>query len=128
MCGETNKEKFYTFTYKYGNNVGKILRKKIRCIKCENEAASYRKHLKKIDAVNYKGGKCVECGYSKCVDALEFHHTDDSTKEFEISGNNRKPLDFIKSELDKCILLCSNCHKEKHEKMYNQNIINYYID
>ena len=63
--------------------------------------------------VEYKGGKCVRCGYSKCIDALEFHHRDPSKKDFSVSGKTWS-LERLKKEVDKCDLVCSNCHREIH--------------
>jgi DNA-binding CsgD family transcriptional regulator len=68
--------------------------------------------------VEYKGGECVECGYKKCIDALEFHHLDPKEKDFTISGKSWS-LEKLKKEVDKCILVCSNCHKEIHYKIRN---------
>ena len=85
-----------------------------RCRKCSVDAVRKRRNELKIMAVAYKGGKCQnpECGYDKCVDALEFHHL--GNKEFAISSGNTKSWEKIKKEIDKCLLLCSNCHKEVH--------------
>ncbi len=75
-----------------------------------------RIRLKKL-CVDYKGSKCIRCDYNKCLDALEFHHTNPNTKDFNISEKRTKFLtEEIKKELDKCILLCSNCHREEHSK------------
>ena len=65
-------------------------------------------------AVEYKGGKCSNCGYSKCLEALDFHHTEPSEKEFTISSSSKKSWQVIKVELDKCVCLCANCHREVH--------------
>ena len=73
---------------------------------------SWRKRTKK-KLVEYKGGKCECCGYDKCIEALEFHHLDPGKKDFTISGTSRS-FDILKIEADKCILVCSNCHKEIH--------------
>lgn len=55
------------------------------------------------------------CGYSKCIAALDFHHTDPSKKDFGISsGGYTRSFEKIKDELDKCILVCANCHRELH--------------
>ena len=71
----------------------------------------------KQECVDYKGGKCCRCGYKKCLGALEFHHRDPSQKDFAVGSIKKETLtDKIKSELDKCDLLCSNCHKEEHYK------------
>lgn len=66
--------------------------------------------------VDYKGGKCIMCGYDKCIDALEFHHRDPIEKDFTISGKSWS-FERLKSEADKCDLVCSNCHKEIHYKL-----------
>ena len=74
-----------------------------------------RKKLK-IKAVEYKGGKCKICGYNKCYSALSFHHIDSELKDFTISGTSRC-WEKIKKELDKCIVVCNNCHAEIHENL-----------
>lgn len=62
-----------------------------------------------------KKAGCFICGYSKYTGALEFHHIDPSTKSFSIGGNGAgKNLNEILKELAKCVLLCSNCHREVH--------------
>lgn len=69
--------------------------------------------------IAYKGGRCERCGYNKCNRALEFHHMDPSIKEFGISTNINRNIDELKAEVDKCILLCSNCHAEVHDELEN---------
>lgn len=54
------------------------------------------------------------CGYNRCWAALDFHHKDQSQKEFVISGNYTRSWEVLKKELDKCDLICSNCHREIH--------------
>ncbi len=73
------------------------------------------KQLKQM-AIDYKGGSCNTCGYNKCVGALHFHHENPSTKLFSISGKTFS-WKRIQSELDKCLLLCANCHAEAEEKL-----------
>lgn len=69
----------------------------------------------KQELVDYKGGKCQICGYSRCLSALEFHHLDPLSKDFGISSNTRyNNIETLKKEADKCILVCSNCHREIH--------------
>ena len=74
-----------------------------------------RKRLKE-KLVAYKGGKCEVCGYDKCITALEFHHLDPTEKEFGIGGKNVLSFEKCKKEVDKCILVCANCHREIHYK------------
>ena len=60
---------------------------------------------------------CAICGYSECDAALDFHHANPQDKKFRISLSH---IDYkankIINELNKCILLCSNCHREIHDK------------
>jgi hypothetical protein len=75
------------------------------------------RHAIKKQLVKYKGGKCEICGYNKCIGALQFHHIDENEKDFEIAAlYNRGHYDIepIYKEIDKCQLLCANCHAEKH--------------
>ena len=69
---------------------------------------------RKSDAIEYKGGKCYNCGYDKCDAALEFHHTDPSKKEASWNKMRLWGEQRLKDELDKCVLLCANCHREAH--------------
>lgn len=78
-----------------------------------------RLQLKK-KCVTYLGGKCIKCGYCNCVDALDFHHKDPNTKSFSIAdalhavrGLSSK-WEVLQPELDKCEILCRNCHAELH--------------
>lgn len=94
-----------------------------RCKQCRIDAVNKRRAKLKQLAVDYKGGKCEQCGYDKCIAALEFHHLDPLIKEFSISSDGYgKSWEKIKIELDKCDLLCSNCHREKHfeQDYFNQ--------
>ena len=79
--------------------------------------AEYRKNIKK-QCIEYKGGKCILCNYNKCIRALEFHHLNPLEKDYVISGGT-KSFNSLKKELDKCILVCSNCHKEIHDGLYS---------
>ena len=72
---------------------------------------------KKMFAINFYGGKCIKCGYDKCIYALEFHHRDKETKKAKPTYIiMRWSWKRVKEELDKCDLLCSNCHKEQEFK------------
>lgn len=82
-----------------------------RCNSCRMKS---RREATKIRAIQYKGGSCVSCGYSRCAASLTFHHMDPSKKDFQISGNHTRSWITIQRELDKCVLLCRNCHGELH--------------
>lgn len=85
------------------------------CKKCNHKDTIDRQRKNKRLAVEYMGGKCQICGYNKCFGALEFHHKNPEEKSFSISKIKSIKFESQKQELDKCILLCSNCHKETHE-------------
>ena len=88
---------------------------RIRCKKCNVEAVDKRRKKVKQMAIEYKGGCCQECGYDKCVDALEFHHLDPTQKDFGIGTKGyTRSWEKVKIELDKCVMLCANCHREVH--------------
>lgn len=88
--------------------------KRFRCKKCRIDAVNKRRKKLKIMSVEYKGGKCQICSYDKCIEALEFHHKDSNQKDFGVSKGPTYSWVKVKSEIDKCILLCANCHREIH--------------
>ncbi len=71
---------------------------------------------KKMDVVERFGGKCQVCGYDKCINALEFHHLEDK-KESPSYVIMRWSWKRAKKELEKCIMVCANCHREIHYKI-----------
>lgn len=78
-----------------------------------------RRAIKKM-LIDRAGGKCQICGYNKCMRALEFHHKDPTQKDFGISRQLNRNIDDLKAEVDKCILLCSNCHAEEHQRLFEE--------
>ena len=72
----------------------------------------------KIKGIEYKGGKCQRCGYKKSSWSLDFHHVNSKEKAFGIARYSTLSWEKIKKELDKCILICKNCHGELHEEEY----------
>jgi hypothetical protein len=91
------------------------------CKICSNSHAIYRQRKFKINCVEYKGGSCSICGYNKCIGALEFHHKDPTKKDYTIANQRFVKFDDrIKKELDKCILVCANCHREIHGNLIDK--------
>ncbi len=79
------------------------------------KAVDKRRKKIKTMAIAYKGNKCTFCGYDKCAGALEFHHLDPKGKDFGLGQNGlTRSWEKTKNELNKCVLVCSNCHKEIH--------------
>jgi len=63
--------------------------------------------------VSLLGGKCVKCGYSNCISALDFHHENDKEEMLSRLIKDSSKQKVLK-EAKKCILLCANCHRELH--------------
>jgi hypothetical protein len=100
-------DQFYNRRGKIGGSV--------YCKKCTTQQVVERTKKLKQDMVNYKGGCCQLCGYNKYIGALDFHHIDPNQKDFTIAHVRQYKFDdVIKNELDKCLLVCSNCHREIH--------------
>lgn len=84
-----------------------------KCRQCNTDAVTRRRKKIKQMAVEYMGGKCSRCAYDKCIAALEFHHLDPSEKDFALGNKGHtRSWDRVVLELNKCILLCANCHRE----------------
>ncbi len=72
-----------------------------------------RRRNRKRELADAYGGKCIECGYSVCLEALQFHHRDAATKLFSLA-NFSGSYDQMRAEARKCDLLCANCHRIRH--------------
>lgn len=88
---------------------------RVKTISASQSVVDWRRRTKE-KLVIYKGGKCERCEYNKCIDALSFHHLDPSQKDFAISGKSWS-YERLKNEVDKCMMLCSNCHIEVHAEL-----------
>lgn len=115
VCGNCHREI-------HGNLYPKYLLKKV--IKYDYQINKNTDKLRdlKQDFINYKGGKCLHCGYLKYDGALEFHHVNPNEKEFTI-GYSFMKKSYLENlyELDKCIMLCCNCHARIHNEKRLEN-------
>jgi hypothetical protein len=83
-----------------------------------NKKAHYDRNKKTVLKLNMyvcdvkTRGSCVVCG-EKEIFCLDFHHLFD--KDMEIARLvNRGSLIRLKKEIEKCVLLCANCHRKLH--------------
>lgn len=89
-----------------------------RCKECQRDYYNERRKSLKLKALGYKGGVCSMCGLeSEYTEIYDFHHRDPLGKEFAIGTMLAHPWSRIKEELDKCDLLCSNCHRILHSEL-----------
>lgn len=91
---------------------------------CSTCRAAYSRYKNKIYAIELLGGKCKNCNCDD-IRCLEFHHLDPSTKDVDISYLLNCSKKRITAEVEKCILLCANCHAIEHSQD-KQDIIDYY--
>lgn len=90
------------------------------CKQCFNQYCMKRWIDKKIAAIFYLGGKCIRC----CLtlddahhSVFEFHHKNPDTKLFDWKKLRMQSKTTIQTELDKCLLVCANCHRMIHAEL-----------
>lgn len=105
VCGERDKTKL---ALRHGKPCRTI------CKGCDSRRAIDRARRNKLLAIEYKGGRCSVCGYCKNYAALCFHHLDPTKKDPNFDKMKFWGFARIRVELDKCVLVCSNCHVETH--------------
>lgn len=102
------------------NNIPVKFRKKERKY-CGTCTTAIRRYKIKLKALTYLGGKCVECEYDENISCLDFHHINPNDKVHNLGANiiTTKKWVEIERELNKCIILCANCHRKKHSNYNN---------
>jgi hypothetical protein len=91
--------------------------------KSHSEIITKFRQKRKVFLVEYKGGKCEKCG-EKRPWVLTFHHKDPNKKDFSLSKKGTtKSLKRDLEEVDKCVLLCHNCHNDFHHENYLNKIL-----
>jgi len=91
------------------------VRRKAKCLKClqEWERSKFQERIYLIVGGKEKM-KCAICGYDKCTAAIDFHHIDPTTKDHLVSGMKNYSEKKLRTEIEKCIMLCTLCHREHH--------------
>jgi len=100
-CGDTNPANFF---------IGRFT----QCKRCRRSGQNNLTQRYKRELVKYKGGKCEICGYDKCIAALDFHHINPNEKSPNWKRMRAWTTEKVKKEVDKCQLVCRNCHSEIH--------------
>lgn len=80
------------------------------------EAQRTKKRERKLQAIEYLGGVCMDCKQKHHAAVFEFHHRNADEKDADPSKLFLRRWETIQSELDKCDLLCANCHRMRHHK------------
>lgn len=84
------------------------------CKKCRLQYSADRSRNIKMQAIEYLGGKCQDCGVVDDPCIYDFHHLDPSKKDLAFGQRGGSSFVKLKPELDKCVLLCANCHRKRH--------------
>lgn len=89
------------------------------CKECRLKNTSIRNRRVKIECIIYKGGKCADCRIEDKLhpEIYDFHHLNPLEKDFTIASKNGNSFEKLKEEVDKCELLCANCHRIRHASM-----------
>ena len=119
ICGKCKQEKSKDDFYEQNDRTNGAS----FCKECFNKYCIDRWRNRKIKAVEYKGGECKDCGFSYPLypaDIFDFHHLNPAEKDYNWTKLRLRSWDSIKLELDKCVMLCANCHRIRH---YNLNLL-----
>jgi hypothetical protein len=100
-CGETDPNKFY------GN-------KTTVCAKCHSRNTLLKGQENRAYMLEKLGGKCFNCGFDRWKSSLDIHHLDPSEKDVSFSTARYWVKERIDKELEKCVILCRNCHAAHH--------------
>lgn len=100
----------------------------------KNQQNSYhsqtiRAFKRKLFFIDQLGGKCSKCGYRNNISVLQFHHKDPSVKSFSLDQRNlsNRTINILQKEVNKCILLCANCHNEHHYPECDRKRVEYIL-
>ena len=72
--------------------------------------------VEKLNQLKLERGQCESCGDYHPPCCFDFHHIDETEKKKEVSylaGKGYK-WETIQTEIDKCYMLCSPCHRKLH--------------
>ncbi|MEZ5124028.1 MAG: helix-turn-helix domain-containing protein [Solirubrobacterales bacterium] len=98
---------------RHGRTPFVLSRGSFRCARCRAEAVTRWRRTAKRTLVAEAGGRCVACGYDRCIAALQFHHLDRAKKRFGLGARGlARSIDVLRAEAAQCALLCANCHAE----------------
>ena len=100
-CGEDNPDKFYGH-------------KRTVCGACHNAYTTQQGQNKRLRAIKEIGGQCCVCSFNKYYCSLDFHHKDPTAKDPNFRSMRGWSWEHITKELEKCVLLCKNCHAAVH--------------
>lgn len=112
ICSKCGEEKPLSEYHKNGFDSNGNQKYRGYCKICANNIEKERYRRKKQFTESLKES-CIKCGESRPY-VLDFHHKDKTQKDFTIGQIKKGSLEILKNEIEKCVVLCSNCHREFH--------------
>ncbi len=109
QCGESDPAKFYGH-------------KRAMCGSCHNAYNIKQGQGKRLRAVQELGGHCQACGFSLYMCSLDFHHKNPAAKDPNFRSMRGWSWKRILVELEKCTLLCKNCHAAIHNGLLQVSV------
>lgn len=125
VCEDCQESRPITEFAKNGTTPLGKQKRKPRCGKCQH-LWQQRKFEQNVIAILGEGNyRCWECGYDRLFANLDFHHLDPAQKDYPVSSMRAFNFNKLKSEIDKCIVLCRICHTEVHYGLIDINSLPY---
>ena len=83
-----------------------------------------KRYERNLMLFNYKGAGCSHCGLSEPdhLEIYDYHHIDPTTKLYGVSRILTGPIERLMTEVDKCLLLCANCHRREHARLNKEEL------
>ena len=123
VCSSCGKDlplsEFYSGAYRNGSIIYHP-----KCKECDKQArrVNYKENRnhsltmqkqRYAERITHRKSPCVICGETRLC-AIDFHHIDPEQKKYHIGGSTGIPDDELDAEIEKCVCICSNCHREFH--------------
>lgn len=112
ICSKCGVEKPITEYHKNGFDRQGNQKYRGYCKTCANQLETER-YWEKRNFVDSQRHSCAKCGDTRSY-VLDFHHKDSNDKSFTIGKLSKGSKEILQQEINKCICLCANCHREFH--------------
>tara|TARA_R110000803_G_C11765627_1_gene294530 strand:+ start:31 stop:546 length:516 start_codon:yes stop_codon:yes gene_type:complete len=122
---EDNKEKRAVYDKQYREDNKEKRRAAAKQYHANNkEEIANKRYACNLEIFEYKGGECAHCKLREPdhLEIYDYHHIDPSTKSYTVSKIIHGPMDRLIAEVDKCLLLCSNCHRKEHARLNKEQL------
>jgi len=114
LLNKKDKEGYFLERW-YSEEAFQKYKAKAKELNTKNNKVKRKERKEYIDTLKLSMG-CVDCGYKKHPEALQFDHLPGLPKNFEISKSVLKPLDEVLEEIKKCQVVCACCHAIRTQK------------